>query len=613
MDFTIKFKYILHSFILSYSIMMLNASDVPTLEQKAMDVKLYEHPYWKLLLHMPKQISEIDSENFFLASDGKTNAKNELLATLHALINEKQFNDNAVACKFPARTFWLQKQLDFQLPYTPQCKEYDALMKKIDAHSVSLIFPNAHINSPASMFGHTFLRIDSSFDSKLLSYAINYAAMADKSTENGVVFAIKGLFGGYFGQYSLLPYYDKLKEYRDTEQRDIWEYNLNLTQDEINLMMQHIWEIKDTHSFYYFFDENCSYNMLWLLEIAREGVKLRDQFVYQVTPPETIFAIENENLIVKSVYRPSKRTKLLAYQKVIQKKNRQLVKDLSLGNIEPQEVIDKEIPTPQKQLIFEAALELSEYNLIENLLTQEKYLTIFYQLSKARASLKQGQKLSVDSPENPLEGHRQLKLSLQTQFKDNGFSNIFGIRPAYHSLEDIDIGFLKGTEIKFLELFAQQKDKNFSLKEFTVLSIASISQRDDFFTPLSWRTHFAFDRNTLDEELTFNGSIGAGVSWNITSSENYFYYFIDGGVYDNSKTTSSVGNSIGIVLYPQAKFKTNIELTQKLYNNSDTQTLGNLTQSYQISKNLALQIKYEHTQRYQQDNNTITAGLNLFF
>lgn len=156
MDTTIKLKSILHLFLLSYSIVILNASNTASLEQQAMELKLYNHAYWKLLLHMPKQISEIDSENFFLAQDGKTNAKNELLATLHALINEKQFNDNAVACKFPARTFWLQKKLDFKLPYTPQCKEYDALMKKIDAHSVSLIFPNAHINSPASMFGHTF-------------------------------------------------------------------------------------------------------------------------------------------------------------------------------------------------------------------------------------------------------------------------------------------------------------------------------------------------------------------------------------------------------------------------------------------------------------------------
>jgi hypothetical protein len=87
----------------------------------------------------------------------------------------------------------------------------------------------------------------------------------------------------------------------------------------------------------------------------------------------------------------------------------------------------------------------------------------------------------------------------------------------------------------------------------------------------------------LDDELTFNGNIGAGASWNIASTDNYFYYFIDAGVYDDSNTTSSIGNSVGVVLYPQAKFKTNVELTQKIYDNKDTQTLANVTQSYQLS------------------------------
>jgi hypothetical protein len=63
----------------------------------------------------------------------------------------------------------------------------------MDPQSVTLVFSSAHINSPASMFGYTFLRIDSSYESKMLSYAVNYAAGADPDKENGMVFAVKGL------------------------------------------------------------------------------------------------------------------------------------------------------------------------------------------------------------------------------------------------------------------------------------------------------------------------------------------------------------------------------------------------------------------------------------
>jgi len=256
--------------------------------------KLSESIYWHTLLHMPTDTSEIDDPRFFLSPDGKTDAKAELIATINALIKDTRIDDNATACRFPARSFWLEKELGLKPKLRPKCEAFNKQMKKIDPHSVSLIFPAAYISSPASMFGHTFLRIDSSYNSKMLSYAINYAANANPDTENALVFTIKGLFGGYDGEYSLLPYYEKIKEYRDSEERDIWEYNLNLSQKQIEQMMRHIWEIENTYSWYYFFTENCSYNMLWLIEVANPEINLRKYFTYQVIPPETVHVVIEE-------------------------------------------------------------------------------------------------------------------------------------------------------------------------------------------------------------------------------------------------------------------------------------------------------------------------------
>ena len=91
-----------------------------------------------------------------------------------------------------------------------------------------MVFPTSHINSPASMYGHTFIKISSSKDTPLISNAINYAAKTDE--KNGLIFAFQGIFGGYEGRYSILPYYEKLKEYNNLEQRDVWEYDLNLNE-----------------------------------------------------------------------------------------------------------------------------------------------------------------------------------------------------------------------------------------------------------------------------------------------------------------------------------------------------------------------------------------------
>ena len=72
------------------------------------------------------------------------------------------------------------------------------------------------MNNPSSMFGHTLLRIDQkgqTEQTRLLAYAINYAA--NVTTENGLAYAALGVSGGFQGFFSIMPYYLKVKEYRD--------------------------------------------------------------------------------------------------------------------------------------------------------------------------------------------------------------------------------------------------------------------------------------------------------------------------------------------------------------------------------------------------------------
>jgi hypothetical protein len=51
--------------------------------------KLYENPYWSKLLHYRNGSSEIDSDNFFISKDGKTDLKKELFETINSLKMDK--------------------------------------------------------------------------------------------------------------------------------------------------------------------------------------------------------------------------------------------------------------------------------------------------------------------------------------------------------------------------------------------------------------------------------------------------------------------------------------------------------------------------------------------
>ena len=446
------------------------------------------------------------------------------------------------------------------------------------------------------MFGHTFLRINSEYDSKLLSYAVNYAADANPDKENGVIFAIKGLFGGYFGKYSLLPYYDKLKEYRDSEQRDIWEYDLDLTQEEALKMIRHIWELNDTHSYYYFFTENCSYNMLWFLEAARPTIDLRKYFTYQVIPLETVHATKNENIIKKSSYRASKRTLLLKYEELLDKKYIALALLLVDSKITSTLIVeDSEIETQQKMYILEASIELLEYNFSKSKVTKERYLELFHSLSKARASLGLGEKIEIKTPANPLQSHQAIRTMIGAGVKEGKGVGYLGIRPAYHSLEDSNYGFLRGTQIEFLNIELSYTKDKIDIEDATILSIVSLAQRSYFFENLSWRTKFGWDRDSLDSSANFTGTVGIGFSWG--NELGYSYIMADPLFYLDDGFKSAIGTSVGFVFDKYSLMSTKVELTRRYYDVGETQNLFGLAQSFRLSQNMQLRFDYDYKQR----------------
>lgn len=541
-------------------------------------------------------MSQIDDERFFLSKDGKVDAKSELHATIDALLNEAVFDDNATACRFPARAAWLKEELVGISFAEVTCSEYDKVLSRLNPKSVTLVFPSAHINSPASMFGHTFLRINSEYDSKLLSYAVNYAADANPDKENGVVFAIKGLFGGYFGKYSLLPYYEKLKEYRDSEQRDIWEYDLDLTQEETLKMIRHIWELNDTHSYYYFFTENCSYNMLWFLEAARPTIDLRKYFTYQVIPLETVHAAKSEDIITKSSYRPSKRTLLLKYEELLDKKHISLPFSLIDLKITPSFIVEtNEIELQQKRYILEASIELLEYNFSKGKIDKESYLKLFHSLSKARASLGLGEKIEIITPNNPLQSHKAIRTMFGAGVKEGKGSGYLGIRPAYHSLKDSNFGFLRGTQIEFLNIELSYSNDRIDIEDLTILSIVSLAQRSNFFETLSWRTKFGWDKNSLDSNAKFIGTVGIGLSWG--NELGYSYLMTDPLFYVDNGFKSAIGASVGFVFDKYNFTSSKVEVTKRYYDIGETQNIFELSQSFRFSQNMQLRVDYDYKQK----------------
>ena len=598
--------------ILSFAVCAVADPTEQALE-KAHRLGLTQSRYWHLLLHMNGDESEIDDPAFFLAPDGKTNPGAELDATIRALLNETRFDDNATGCLYPARRFWLRETLALENLPVLHCKRYERLVRQVDPQAVALVFSAAHINSPASMFGHTFLRIDSSYHSKMLSHAINYAAGADPDKENGFLFAFKGLFGGYPGLYSLLPYYEKLKEYRDSEQRDIWEYDLDLTPEEVRMMLRHIWEVQRVYNWYYFFDENCSYNMFWLIEVARPSVHLREHFVYHVIPLETVHAVEAEGLVRARHYRPSKRTMLLAYEAVLDTAAERDVEALVAGTLSPERIAgDRSLPLQRRRYILEAASELAQYHLMKGDIDKPTYLERYHAILSARAKLGRGAEVPVRRPENPDRGHRATRAQIATGWRNGLPMQTLGIRPAYHDLGDSDIGFLEGTQIEFLDLLARYDRDGVAVERATVISIVSIAPVSAFFSPFSWRTLVGWDQDFVERgPATFRATVGAGYA--VANDHGYAYIMADPELFVTDRGYAAFKGSAGAVLEMPKGAKLLGEAGYRFYADGRRQWLARAMQTVRLSQNDALKFSFDYADKDTDIRRTFLIGWHHYY
>ncbi|RME64368.1 MAG: DUF4105 domain-containing protein, partial [Nitrospirae bacterium] len=365
---------------------------ISSLINRARQERVYEDKQWLKLLHYSPGLlgyrSVVDDPRFFLSPSGKTDPEAELIATVEALFDRQVEGDEHALCRFPARARWLMDRLEIKKEALPEvnCRSLDEFLQAVSPEKAYLVFASSFMGSPASMFGHTFLIISpKGTDSKLLSYAANYAAEA--TDRNGLLYAFKGVFGFYKGYFTVLPYYDKIRQYSNMEHRDLWEYPLNLTPEEVRFMVLHLWELKGIYSYYYFFDENCSYHLLFLLDAVRPEKSMTDRFSFWVIPVDTIRWAMKRGLILPPVFRASKVTKIRAYAEGLDSELIELAKEVAQGGKPPGAILETDYPVKDKARAYEIASELIEVEYIKKTITQEVYQRRLLGVLKARAKL----------------------------------------------------------------------------------------------------------------------------------------------------------------------------------------------------------------------------------
>lgn len=480
---------------------------------------------WLKLLHYQKKgvayVSVVEKGDFFLTNDGKENPQAEYDAAIRAF-SEK---GNLKKCDFPARFMVLKKEgkVDGNLD---DCEEYQQYLRDLQPKDVTMLFTDAYMNNPSSMFGHTLFRIDTKRKgTQLLAHGANFGA--DTGDENGPLYVLKGLWGGYFGTFGLKPYYDVINLYNNIENRDIWEYQLDFSDDELALFVAHMWEMKNAKIRYYFASKNCSYVLLLMLEAVKPELELSKDFRFYTVPLATLKSVNKVQNFIKSVsYRPSRQSKLKYRVKQMNKQQLRVFKDI----IKKNEIDLTSLGDEEKADVLETAYQYVQYCYVEKDLELADYRKRSFKLLHKRSKIANQHQYfdELKNGKNPVLAHEDMQAGMMFGVRNGERFQSFSFKPVYNSLTEDSYGLLKGAEINMLsgEFRHYDNQKKYVLHNLDVLHVKSLSGQDIMFSPLSFEidTGFKrlFDSKTEEDHTAAVVALSEGVSYALT--ENLFVY-----------------------------------------------------------------------------------------
>ncbi len=481
--------------------------------------------------------SEADGPAFFLADNGKWDPEAELEATIRAFhateweqvpdwlpaarrgadtgsqedVPQGGNSDRAGAaglrpdsiapweslphplCRFPARLRFLEATLGLDRSKLPRvdCPGLAEFRSAMSVVGVDLVFSSYYLNSPASAFGHTFLRVERAGTwirgerKDLLDFGIDFSAEVD--TENPIAYVVKGLTGMFPGRFHRIPYYYKVREYSDYEARDIWEYHLALDQPTLDTLIDHIWELGWTHFDYYYLDENCSYHVLGALDAVVPQFDLLARLKPVVVPVDTIKALFSTPGLVSDVrFRPSLRSQFLARVQGFDRTMARAVRDL-VGD--PDSPIPDTLTLEQQVRVLDAALDLTDLRFADE---------IVFEPESHGAALKQSllvRRASLGVPSEPLDvqpttasahlGHGSSRMGVGVGVQSSGNLVLqYDFRVALHDLADPPTGYPETFQIEFLPLTLQLEPATgkVRLERFSLVDVVSIN-------PITWFDH----------------------------------------------------------------------------------------------------------------------------
>lgn len=574
----------------------------------------------RLLAYQPQRfrtgyvISDILSDDFFIAENGKTNPEAELRANINAFFTTSVSPDTSFHCRFPARSFWLQKRLSIvSNDYKSQCKSYLEWLGPEPIDSASLVFATGYMSNPASFFGHILLKFNATEHKQsqgLLDTAINYGARVPEN-ENMLIYAVKGLFGVYDASYSQKEYYAFTHLYAEEDLRDVWQYELSLSSDQIELLAAVIWERLGKTYRYFYLRQNCAYRMAELLELVT-GREFYSRIQPWVIPSDLfnrLIDIGNDELVKSISFEPSRLNRF--YSKYEQLST---VQQLAVRHYIENNSLVTELNNVDKAKIYETLFDYYEYLRVGG-------VSVGSQVKRDLLLGRMDQVANINwLPVDSIPPHHSVKPGMLrfsgVNNEDRGSALEVTLQAAYY-----DYLSLPGARVPDSELimgratFWAQQD-SFRLQQFDVFSVSTLNTSKTSLPGdggIGWNLRFGWLalENRCDDCLQLNITGGLSKAYKLNDQATIFSG-VNGSLFESIHQSghASVTFELGVLagLFDSWSTKLTLGYEEFVENASYSGLRLNWQNRIGTSRNWDFRLNYEYD-----NSDTVSLGLSHYW
>ena len=485
---------------------------------------------WQTLIHSKNSVLYNTDPKFLLCERNCT--PRVVLEKTIQLLRAKEDTLQKAKCRFPARHLFLSEQLrhtDYELQPL-QCQDYEEFLVRAPADSISLVYVAENVKQPSSMMGHSLLKISGvNEEGRLVSHGVSFFTKIE-----GLFFpklVVDSLFLGMPSYFGLSPYPLLLERYLGEEQRNVWEYELDIDSHTSQLIHAHLWELKDTNAKYLFTEYNCATVIFYVLGLVDRKIVETNRL--WVTPLDIAKEI-TKNITIKQVsLHPSHAWKIrMLAQRLGSQTTERLLN--SATSTDFQELISQ-TETEEAFLTHELIKTYGEY-LNEKLLPEEdeEYRNSLRRAVSTTENLFSDIQLDISRFKNPINTPDDSQISfgyLRRRERDYFRLNVL---PASHRITDDSSQYFSESSLSLAELtiLFDEAANQIQLDEFIALSWASLIPWDSLTGGVSNQFQIGYTQH-FDKFLNPTGALatqgGVGRAYQLTS-DMLFFALLNGGI-----------------------------------------------------------------------------------